>query len=190
MQIIVPIKAWQILFWIIILYFWNKTQYLWTMFSQGNYNFSYRMFCHIYLIVFLTRLFYFICMLIFPSAVWQCNVVCLADADSQTKRIFPFGWKEVGQGGGVNPLQTHECCTNVWHFCAVAWKRLSGSGDFWGTCCGGFGADTMCAYPPLSATQDCLFALCTRVWNWFLCCDYIFKKVDDEPGTLSYIGGL
>jgi len=84
-------------------------------------------------------------MLIFPSAVWQCNVVYLADADSEAKRIF--SGNEGGQGVEVNPLRTHDVVQMCDIF--VRWHGSNwggGTGGFWGPYSRGLG-DAMCAYP-------------------------------------------
>jgi len=91
---------------------------------------SLELFTTFILLFFLICLFYFICMLIFPSAVWQCNVVYLADADSEAKRIF--SGNEGGQGVEVNPLRTHD----VVQMCDI-FVRWHGSN--WGGGTGGFG---------------------------------------------------
>lgn len=84
-------------------------------------------------------------MLIFPSAVWQCNVVYLAD-----KLIF-FGGNEWGGEWGVLPQPVadsrmfNKCVTFL---CggmeAIGERRLAnGRGAYYGAW-----GDAMCAYPP------------------------------------------
>lgn len=127
-------------------------------------------------------------MLIFPSAVWQCNVVYLAD-----KLIF-FGGNEWGGEWGVLPQPVadsrmfNKCVTFLCGGMEAIGERRLANG--WGACYAVGHEEMPCVRIPLEdpyhpspffVRNDSgplrLFALCTRVWNWFLCCDYIFEKV-------------
>lgn len=98
------------------------------------------------------------------------------------KRVH-FWWKWT-KGQGCQPVA--DCDSRMFNKCVTfLCGGMEAMGGFGGT------GDAMCAYPllPSDPGPRCLFTLCTRVWNWFLCCDYISEKVDDDSSMCGVYGG-